>query len=142
MSDDVGPGAARILQPDGWARPHGYSNGIASAGRYVAVAGQIGWDPASGRFGSDDLAAQVRQALQNVLAVLRTAGAEPRHVVRMTWYLTDKAAYLASRLQIGEAYRESFGKHFPAMSLIFVTALLEDHARVEIEATAVVPDEM
>ena len=130
----------QILHPDGWAHPSGYSNGITASGRYVAVAGQVGWDPANGKFASDDLTAHVRQALQNVVAVLRTAGAEPRDVVRMTWYLTDKHAYLAARREIGLAYRESFGRHFPAMSLIFVMALLEDRAKVEIEAAAVVAE--
>ena len=131
----------QLLQPDGWARPRGYSNGVVANGRYVAVAGQIGWDPVTGEFASDDLTAQVRQALRNVVEVLRTAGAEAHHVVRMTWYLTDKAAYLASRRHIGEAYRESFGKHYPAMSLIFVSDLLEDRAKVEIEVTAVVAED-
>ncbi len=131
----------QVLQPDGWAPPRGYSNGVAASGRYVAVAGQIGWDPATGEFASDDLTAQVRQALHNVLAVLRSAGAESHHVVRMTWYLTDKRAYLASRRRIGEAYRESFGKHYPAMSLIFISELLEDRAKVEIEVTAVVAED-
>ena len=128
------------IEPAGWARPSGYANGIAARGRLVAIAGQIGWDPASGQFHSDDLVAQVRQALANVVSVLRAAGGEPRHLVRLTWYLTDKAAYIAARGAIGAVYRELIGPHYPAMSLVVVAALLEDRARVEIEATAVIPD--
>lgn len=128
------------IEPAGWARPSGYANGIAARGRIVAIAGQIGWDPASGQFHSDDLVEQVRQALANVVAVLRAAGGEPRHLVRLTWYLTDKAAYVAARRAVGAAYRELIGPHYPAMSLVVVAALLEDRARVEIEATAVIPD--
>jgi len=127
-------------EPEGWARPSGYANGIAARGRIVAIAGQIGWDPASGQFHSDDLVEQVRQALANVVAVLRAAGGEPRHLVRLTWYLTDKTAYVAARRAIGAVYRELIGPHYPAMSLVVVAALLEDRARVEIEATAVIPD--
>ena len=128
------------IEPEGWARPSGYASGIAARGRLVAIAGQIGWDPASGQFHSDDLVEQVRQALANLVAVLRAAGGEPRHLVRLTWYLTDKAAYIAARRAIGAVYRETIGAHYPAMSLVVVAALLEDRARVEIEATAVIPD--
>lgn len=127
-----------ILQPEGWARAIGYSNGIAATGRLVFVAGQIGWNPATSAFETDDFAAQTAQALRNVAAVLREAGAEPRHVVRMTWYITDKQAYLDSRREIGQAWREVMGKHFPAMAVVVVSALIEDRAKVEIEATAVV----
>jgi enamine deaminase RidA (YjgF/YER057c/UK114 family) len=127
-----------ILQPPGWARPRGYSNGIAASGRLVFVAGQIGWD-AQSRIQTDDLAGQVRQALNNVVAVLAEAGARPEHIVRMTWYLTDKKAYLAESRQIGEIYREIIGKHFPVMTAVAVTALIEDRAKVEVEVTAVVP---
>ena len=128
------------IEPEGWARPSGYANGIAARGRVVAIAGQIGWDPASCNFQSDDLVEQTRQALANVVAVLRAAGGEPRHLVRLTWYLTDKAAYIENRRAIGAVYRELIGPHYPAMSLVVVAALLEDRARVEIEATAVIPD--
>lgn len=128
------------IEPAGWARPSGYANGFAARGRTVAIAGQIGWDPASCEFQSDDLVDQVRQALANVVAVLRAAGGEPRDLVRLTWYLTDKAEYLTARRAIGVAYRELLGAHYPAMSLVVVAGLLEDRARVEIEATAVVPE--
>ena len=138
--DDSRDGTAQLLQPDGWARPRGYAHGVAASGRYVAVAGQIGWDPTTGEFRSDDLVEQVRQALRNVVAVLQVGGAEPGDVVRMTWYVTDKAAYLAAQREIGEAYRAAFGRHFPAMSMIFGTELLEDRAKVEIEVTAVVTE--
>ncbi len=129
-----------ILHPPGWAPPRGYSNGIAAHGRMVFVAGQVGWNPATAEFESDDFVAQVRQALRNVADVLRTGGAWPEHLVRLTWYITDKAAYLAAQREIGEAYREVFGKHFPPMTLVVVSALLEERALVEIEATAVVTD--
>ncbi len=128
----------QILQPPGWARPQGYVNGIAASGRQVFVAGQIGWN-ADCRFETDDFAGQVRQALANVRAVLAEAGADPAHVVRMTWYITDKRRYLAEAKAIGAIYRELFGRHYPAMTLVQVAALLEDRAQVEIEATAVVP---
>ena len=127
-----------ILQPTEWAKPRGYANGVAAEGRLVFVAGQIGWDPATGEFSSDDLAEQTRQALRNVADVLREAGADARHVVRLTWFITDKRAYLDAQREIGETYREVFGRHFPAMSVVVVAGLLEDRARVEIEATAVV----
>ena len=126
-----------ILQPPGWASPRGYANGVAAEGRQVYVAGQIGWD-AEQRFASDDFAAQVRQALANVVAVLRCAGAGPEHLVRMTWYVTSRDEYNAALPEIGAAYRELVGKNFPAMSVVVVAALLEPRARVEIEATAVV----
>ncbi len=113
---------------------------MAARGRMVFVAGQVGWNPASGEFASDDFVAQVRQVLRNVAAVLQAGGAEPRHVVRLIWYITDKAAYVAAQREIGTAYREVFGKHFPPMTLVVVSALLEERALVEIEATAVVPD--
>lgn len=128
------------LEPPGWAAPVGYANGIAATGRLAFVAGQIGWNPATCQFETDDLAAQVRQALENIVAVLKEAGAEPRHLVRLTWYITDKAAYIAARKEIGRAYREVIGRHFPTMALLVVAALLEDRALVEIEATAVVPE--
>jgi enamine deaminase RidA (YjgF/YER057c/UK114 family) len=126
------------INPPGWPTPRGYSNGTVAEGRLVFVAGQVGWDPATGQFETDDFAAQVRRALENVRAVLLTAGAGPEHVTRMTWYVTDKREYLARLREVGQAYRDVMGRHFPAMTLVEVKALLEDRARVEIEATAVV----
>jgi enamine deaminase RidA (YjgF/YER057c/UK114 family) len=128
-----------ILLPSGWPRPSGYSNGIAAQGRLLFVAGQIAWDD-DGQIVSEDLAAQVGQALKNVLAVLQTGKAEGHDIVRMTWYLTDKEEYLKKRARIGEIYRAIIGKHYPAMSLLFVQDLLEPGAKVEIEVTAVIPD--
>jgi enamine deaminase RidA (YjgF/YER057c/UK114 family) len=127
-----------ILQPAGWARPKGYSSGVSAEGTCVFVSGQIGWDE-HGRFPSDNIAGQVRQALRNVVAVLAEAGARPEHLTRLTWYVTDKREYLSAQHEIGVAYREILGRHFPAMSVVAVSALLEDDAKVEIEATAVVP---
>jgi enamine deaminase RidA (YjgF/YER057c/UK114 family) len=129
-----------ILQPPGWPRPRGYANGIAARGRFVFVSGMIGWN-AEGRFDSDDFAAQARQALANAVAVLREAGARPEHIVRMTWYVVDKREYLAAAGALGAAYREIIGAHYPAMTAVAVSALIEDRARVEIEVTAVVPED-
>ena len=129
-----------ILQPAGWMRPRGYSNGIAASGRQIFVSGQIGWD-AHCRLVSERLSAQVHQALANIVAVLGTAGARPEHVVRLTWFVTSRAEYLAEVRDVGAAYREVFGRHFPAMSVVEVSALVESGAKVEIEATAVVPQE-
>jgi len=129
----------QVLQPPDWARPKGYANGVAVRGRQVFVAGMIGWD-GQGRFHSDDLAQQVRQALHNVVAVLGEAGAKPEHIVRMTWYVTDKRAYLAAAREIGAAYRELIGNFNVAMTAVQVAALIEDRAQVEIEVTAVIPD--
>lgn len=131
---------AEIFQPAGWAAPKGYANGISASGRLVFVAGQIGWNPETCAIETDDFAAQTARALENVAAVLREAGAEPSHVVRMTWYITDKPAYLAAQKEIGRAWRDVLGRHYPAMTLVVVAALLEDRAKVEIEATAVVPE--
>ncbi len=128
-----------ILLPPGWPRPKGYSHGIAARGRLVFVAGQIGWD-AAGKFPGDELAAQLKQTLENTLAVMLQAGAGPQHVVRMTWYITSKAEYLRQLSQIGETYRQVMGKHYPAMAVVVVAALMEDRAKIEIETTAVVPD--
>ena len=128
-----------ILNPASWPRPNGYSNGIATQGRQVFVAGQVGWD-AEGRFNSSRLADQVRQALQNVCTVLTEAGGRPEHIVRLTWYLTSREEYLADLESIGAAYRDVMGKHFPVMSVVQVVALMEAAAKVEIEATAVIPD--
>jgi enamine deaminase RidA (YjgF/YER057c/UK114 family) len=127
-----------ILNPSGWVQPKGYANGVAAEGRLVFVAGQIGWN-ANGRFESEDLVGQARQTLQNVVEVLAQAGARPEHVVSMTWYLTDKKDYLANLRSIGKAYRDVMGRHFPAMAVVEVTALIEDKAKIEIQAMAVVP---
>jgi enamine deaminase RidA (YjgF/YER057c/UK114 family) len=127
-----------ILQPSDWAQPRGYANGIAAEGRCVFVAGQVGWN-AAGDFETDDFVGQARQALANVVAVLAVAGAEPAHIARMSWYVTDKAEFRAALREVGRAYREIFGAHYPAMTLVQVAALLEDRAKVEIEATAVIP---
>jgi enamine deaminase RidA (YjgF/YER057c/UK114 family) len=126
------------LQPPGWPRPRGYANGVAAEGRLVFVAGQIGWDE-TGAFPAEDMAGQIRQTLRNVVAVLAEAGAGPEHVTRLTWYVTDREAYLADPVGIGQAYRDVMGRHFPAMAVVVVSALLERSAKVEIEATAVVP---
>jgi enamine deaminase RidA (YjgF/YER057c/UK114 family) len=131
----------KVLQPPGWAAPKGYANGVAvsqARGTQVFVAGQIGWN-AQCIFNSDDLVDQVRQTLANVVAVLAEAGAAPRHIVRMTWYLTDKREYLKRAREIGAAYRELIGSYTVAMSAVQVAALIEDRALVEIEVTAVVP---
>jgi enamine deaminase RidA (YjgF/YER057c/UK114 family) len=131
----------KILHPPGWSRPRGYSNGVAAQGTVVSIAGQIGWN-AQQQFETDDLVAQVRQALQNVLAVLAEAGGDARHLVRMTWYLVDKREYLARAREIGAVYRELMGQNYPAMTAVQVAALIEDRAKVEIECTAVIgPDE-
>ena len=128
-----------ILQPEGWAKPVGYANGIAARGRQVFVGGQVGWNGQQ-QFETDDFAGQVRQTLDNVVAILAEAGAGPEHITTMTWYFTDKAEYLANLKGIGQAYREVMGRHYPAMAAMQVVALVEDRAKVEIQATAVVPD--
>jgi enamine deaminase RidA (YjgF/YER057c/UK114 family) len=130
--------AHTTLQPDGWTRPKGYANGIAAEGRLLFTAGQIGWN-AECRFESDDFVAQVRQALQNVADVLAEGGAGPEHIVSLTWYVTDKKEYLANLPGLGKAYRDVMGRNFPAMAVVQVSALVEDRAKVEIQATAVVP---
>lgn len=127
------------LQPEGWPRPSGYSNGVLAHGRQVFIAGQIGWNPLNARFESAEIGAQVAQALRNVLAVLAEANGRPEHIARMTWYLTSRAEYLAHLGEIGAAYREVMGKHFPAMTAVEVSGLIEPQAKVEIEATAVIP---
>lgn len=131
--------AHRVLQPEGWAPPRGYANGMEAAGRMVFVAGQVGWNPATCAFETDDFVGQVDQALRNVRAVLAEAGAAPEHLTRVTWYVTDRAAYNAGARAIGRAWRERFGRNFPPMTLVVVAGLLEERAQVEIEATAVVP---
>jgi enamine deaminase RidA (YjgF/YER057c/UK114 family) len=128
-----------ILLPPGWPRPRGYSNGVAVRGRQVFVAGMIGWD-AQCQFQTDDFAGQARQALANVVAVLAEGGAKPEHIVRMTWYVTDKREYLAAGREVGQAFRELIGSYNAVMTAVQVVALIEDRAKVEIEVTAVVPD--
>jgi enamine deaminase RidA (YjgF/YER057c/UK114 family) len=127
-----------IHQPDGWDRPVGYSNAVSASGRVVFIAGQVGWNPATSRFETHDLCGQIRQALSNVVAALAAAGARPEEITRLTWYVTDPDLYRSQREAIGEAYREIIGRHFPAMALVVVKALMEREALVEIEATAVV----
>lgn len=129
---------SRVVQPDGWKRPRGYSNGIAAHGEQIFVAGQIGWNERE-EIVSDDFAEQTAQALRNVVAVLHAAGANPGHLVRMTWYVTNKHEYAACSKKIGQAYREIIGEVYPTMTLVQVADLLEDGAKVEIEATAIVP---
>lgn len=129
----------RIVNPDGWPRPSGYSNAVVARGDTVYIAGQIAWNERQ-EIVSDDFTEQAAQALRNIAALLRAAGSAPEHLVRMTWYVTDKREYLAAAAAIGAVYRDILGKHFPAMTLVQVSALLEDRAKVEIEATAVVPD--
>ena len=128
-----------LLQPPGWAPAKGYANGVAARGTLVFVGGQIGWN-AQQQFETDDFIAQTRQTLQNVVAVLKEAGAGPEHMVRMTWYVIDRVEYNARLKELGAAYREVIGKHFPAMTCVEVAALMEARAKVEIEVTAVVPD--
>ncbi len=128
-----------FLQPPGWVKPRGYSNGVIARGRQVFIGGQIGWDGQC-RFASADFVAQARQALANIVAILAEAGGKPEHVVRLTWYVVDKREYVAAYPALGTAYREVMGRHYPAMTAVQVAALIEDAARVEIEAEAVIPD--
>ena len=127
-----------VLLPPGWPRPKGYANGVAATGRQVFIAGMIGWD-AQGVFHTDDFAAQVRQALEHIVAVLAEAGGRPEHIVRMTWYVTDKREYMAAAREVGQGFRDIIGCYNAAMTAVEVTALMEDRAKVEIEATAVLP---
>ncbi|WP_396201913.1 RidA family protein [Gemmatimonas sp.] len=129
----------RTLQPEGWSRPRGYANGISARGRHVHVAGQIGWN-AQQQMVSADFVEQATQALRNIVEVLACDGAAPEHLVRLTWYVTDRDQYIASGAALGEAYREVLGRVYPAMSAVQVCALMEANALVEIEATAIVPD--
>lgn len=129
-----------IVRPEGWLTPSGYADAVSARGRIVSIAGQTGWNPRTHAFDAHDMVGQVRQALENVVAVLHAAGAEPRHLVRLTWYVVERKEYVGRRREIGEAYRDVIGRHFPAMSLVIVSGLLEPLALVEIEATAVVPD--
>ena len=130
----------KVLQPQGWAQPIGYANGIEAQGRVVFVAGQVGWDAAQ-KFQSEEIAPQFEQALKNVLAVLAEAGGRAEHICRMTAYCCDKQAYLAARPALGRIWRSLMGKHFPAMSMIFVSDLLDAPGKIELEATAVIPEE-
>ena len=132
--------ALRILQPPGWARAKGFSNGIAASGRLVFIAGQIGWTGEC-KWEARDFAGQFRQALKNILEVLKEANGRPEHIVRLTWYVLDKKEYLAALKEVGAAYRELMGRHYPTMAVVQVSGLVEDAARLEIEATAVVPQE-
>ena len=129
----------RILQPPGWPKPKGYTNGVEAQGRSIFVAGQVGWD-ANEQIVSDGFVDQARQALLNIIAVLEEADARAEHLTRLTWYVTEVKEYLASRTELGRAYREAIGNHYPAMTLVGVRALMVEGAKVEIEATAVVPD--
>ena len=128
----------QVLQPAGWAKPLGYANGIAASGRMVFVGGQIGWN-AQGQFETDDFVGQARQTLENVVAVVAEAGGKPEHIVTMTWYVTDKREYLANLKAVGAAWREILGRHYPAIAAVEVSALMEDRAKIEIQAIAVVP---
>jgi enamine deaminase RidA (YjgF/YER057c/UK114 family) len=128
-----------VLQPPGWAKPVGYANGVAASGRTIFVGGQVGWN-AQCRFEHHDLVGQTRQTLENIVAVLAEAGARPEHITSMTWYLVDKKDYIARRREIGRAYVDVIGRHYPAMAAVQVVALIEDEALVEIQATAVVPE--
>ena len=132
-------GILKVLQPEGWAPAKGYANGIAARGEMIFVAGMIGWNGQC-QFESDDFVVQCRQALQNIVDTLACAQAGPEHVVRMTWYVTDKQEYLRRARELGRVYQEVIGRHYPVMTLVQVVALLEDRAQVEIEATAVLPD--
>ena len=129
----------KILQPPSWARPKGFSNGVAAKGQTIFVSGMVGWD-AEGKFVSNEFVGQARQALKNIVEVLAEAKAKPEHITRMTWYVIDKAEYLAASKELGAAYREVIGGHYPAMTAVEVAGLIEDQAKVEIEVTAVIPD--
>lgn len=132
--------SATLLQPSTWAPAKGYANGISVKGRQIFVAGQVGWDPATCKFNATGLVDQLRQAFINVVSVLNEAGAGPEHMVRMTWFMTDKKSYMSSQREIGSVYREILGRNFPAMTVAFVSELVEDEAVVEIEVTAVIPE--
>jgi enamine deaminase RidA (YjgF/YER057c/UK114 family) len=129
----------QTLQPPAWARPKGFANGIAATGRLVFIAGQVGWT-GQGEWKERSFAGQFRQALQNIIAVLEEANGKPEHLVRLTWYVLDKKEYLASLKEVGAAYRELMGRHYPTMAVVQVSGLVEDEARLEIEATAVIPE--
>ncbi|WP_019528975.1 RidA family protein [Dasania marina] len=128
----------QIIQPEGWKQPKGYSNGILAEGKTLYIGGQIGWD-INEQFQSDDFVQQVHQTLLNTAAILKASGAGPEHITRMTWYITDKQAYLSSAKEVGRVYRDVIGRNFPVMAMVQVVALMEDQAKVEIETTAVIP---
>ena len=128
----------KIIQPDGWKPAKGYANGVLATGQTLYVGGQIGWN-ADQEFETDDFVGQVEQALKNIVAVVEAAGGRPEHIVRLTWFLIDKSEYVARQRELGAVYRDVLGRHFPAMSLFVISGLLEDRAKVEIEATAVIP---
>ena len=130
---------SQILQPPGWATPLGYANGIVASGRQVFIAGQVGWN-AQQQFESDDFVSQTEQTLKNIVAILAEAGGTPEHIVRLTWYVTNKQEYLDNLKEVGKCYRQVMGRHFPAMSLVQIAGLVEDGAKLEIEATAVIPE--
>ena len=130
----------KFLQPEGWKPAKGYANGVAASGQFVVTGGLVGWN-GDQVFETDDFVSQCDQTFANIVAVLAEAGAGPEHIVRMTWYITDKTEYLACQRELGSAYRKHFGRHFPAMAVVQVTALIEDRAKVEIEATAIVPND-
>jgi len=129
----------KILQPPGWARARGFSNGISCSGTLVFIAGQIGWT-GQGAWEAKDFAGQFKQSIKNIISVLNEAGGKPEHIVRLTWYVIDKQEYLAALQEVGAAYRELMGRHYPTMAVVQVSGLVEDEARLEIEATAVIPE--
>ena len=133
-------GEAKLILPEGWAPPRGYSHALSVSGRIVALAGQIGWNPATAKFESDDFVEQVRQALSNVVTLLKEAGATPNQLMRLTWFIREREEYLVSRREIGAVYREVIGNHYPPMSIVVVSGFIEERAKVEIEATAVIPE--
>lgn len=133
-------GEAKLILPEGWPQPRGYSHALSVSGRIVTLAGQIGWNPETAKFESDDFVAQVRQALSNIVTLLGEAGATPNKLVRLTWFITEREEYLVSRRELGAVYRELIGNHYPPMSIVVVSGLIEERAKVEIEATAVIPE--
>ena len=133
-------GEAKLILPEGWPQPRGYSHALSVSGRIITLAGQIGWNPKTAKFESDDFVAQVRQALSNIVTLLTEAGATPSKLVRLTWFITEREEYLVSRREIGAVYREVIGNNYPPMSIVLVSGLLEERAKVEIEATAVMPE--
>lgn len=139
MSDPTMRDLPEPIAVDGWMRPVGYADAMTGRGRVIVTAGQIGWEPSTQQFGSDDLVDQVRQTLQNVVTAVRAARGEPTHIVRLTWYIVDRDAYVTRRREIGAVYREIMGKHYPAMAVVIVAGLVEPRAQLEIEATAIVP---
>lgn len=133
-------GEAKLILPEGWAPPRGYSHALSVSGRIIALAGQIGWNPTTAKFETDDFVEQVRQALSNIVMLLAEAGATPNKLVRLTWFITEREEYLVSRREIGAVYREVIGNHYPPMSIVVVSGLIDERAKVEIEATAVIPE--